>query len=266
MPAGRLLVIASKRYAANKMKKMNRQSLTIAFTLILFQTVFGQNEKFFPNLNYVSIDTTYNVDFGFNPKTTRLINEPCYLLDKGSPFFCEKDSIFVDWVLVGKFKNENIKDSLNILYSQGMSADPGFEISKENGERVTGFSCLDFYINESGTIYTSGHTNSMYDKRRKFQIQEDTIIEIQQPFRYVGIKGQTLKPITLYEEKTGESVVAHLQKNYEIEILLTESSAKDFEIEYNYLVKTEFGLIGWLRLTYEDTYGKVLEELFYAGD
>ncbi len=245
---------------------MNGQKLTIILTFFLVQTISGQNKKIFPNLSYITIDSIYHVDFGYNPKTTRLINKPCYLLDKKNTFFCEKDSVYVHWILVGKFKTDRMKDSLNILYSEGMSADPGFEINKENGAKVGEFSCLDLYINELGTIYTSGHTNSMFNKRRKFQTQEDTINEIQQPFRYVGIKGRTLKPITLYQEKTGELVVAQLPKNYEIEILLTESSVKDFEIEYNYLVKTEFGLIGWLRITNEDTYGGILEELYYAGD
>ncbi len=253
-------------WGKQKNKIMTRQTFLIIFILFLFQTLCGQKKGFFPNLSYVSVDTTYNVNFGFNPKTTRIINKPCYLLDKKSPFYCEKDSFGVYWVLVGKFKNDKIKDSLNIIYSEGMSADPGFSICKQSGKRIGDFSCLALYLTESGIIYTSGHTNSMFNKRRKLQIQNDTILEIQQPYRYVGMKGRTLKPITLYQEITGELIVAQLPENYEIEILLAESSANDFEVEYNYLVKSEFGLIGWLRITDEDIYGSILKELYYAGD
>ncbi len=106
----------------------------------------------------------------------------------------------------------------------------------------------------------------MYNRKRKFQIQNETINEIKQPYNYVGLKGKTLKDIVLYSEKDGNEVAAKLQAGYEIEILLAESSTKDYEIDHLFLVKTDFGLVGWLRLADEDTYGAILKELYFAGD
>ncbi len=154
-----------------------------------------------------------------------------------------------------------------ILFDGGMSDDPEYTVLS-NKQKVLGrFPALEFYINSIGTIYTAGHVNNMYNRKRKFQIQKDTIVEVKQPFSYVGLKGKTLKEIILYKEKEGSDIyVAKLPKDYEIEILLTESNTTNYQIDLYYLVKTDFGLVGWLRLTNEDVFGRVLKELYYKGD
>jgi hypothetical protein len=245
---------------------MTARQLTSVILLSIGLTSFGQTKLYFPNLTRSSIDTTYKVFFAYDKKFTRFINGPCYMLDRKDPLFCGKDSVLSEWTVVAKFKNEVLKDSLIIIYSEGMSADPGFVVTKKTGELISRFSCVEFYINGSGTIYTSGHVNNMYNRRRKFQIQNDTIIEIKQPYNFVGLKGKTLKAITLYNAKVGDEIVAQIPKEYDIEILLAEATTEDFDIDYNFLVKTDFGLVGWLRLTNDDLYGTVLEELYYAGD
>lgn len=229
-------------------------------------TSLGQTKSHFPNLTRISIDSDYQVYFAYDRKYTRLINKPCFLLDRKNPYYCDKDSVPAGWIVVAKFKNENINDSLTIVYSPGMSADPSFTITNSNDQGIRDFSCLEFYINGSGTIYTAGHTNNMFDRRRKFQIQGDTILEIIQPYNYVGLKGKTLKAITLYQDKIGNEIVAQLPKGYEIEILLAEGTTPDFDLNTNFLVKTDFGLVGWLRLEEGDIFGAILKELYYAGD
>jgi hypothetical protein len=243
---------------------MKTQLLTAILTLTTLLNVVGQDKSIFPNLTKISIDTTYNVVFGYDKKTSRLINKPCYLLNKNDPLHCDKDSVLAEWTLVAKFKMGNRKDSLNIIYSEGMSADPGFVVSTKADKIIQRFSCIEFYINSLGTIYTSGHVNNMYDRRRKFQINEDTITEIKQPYNFVGLKGKALRDIILYKDKTGNEIVAQIPAGYEIEILLAESVTKDFEMDTNFLVKTEFGLVGWLRL--EGSSDNVIEGLYYAGD
>jgi hypothetical protein len=235
-------------------------------TLVLTSSlnVSGQNKSLFPYMTKVSVDKAYNVIFGYEKKSTRLINKPCYLLSKRDPLHCDKDSVITEWVLVAKFKMDIIKDSVNIIYSPGMSDDPGFVISTKTDKIIGRFSCKEFYVNNLGTIYTAGHVNNMYDRRRKYQIQADTVTEVNQPYNFVGLKGKTLKDVTLYKDKTGDKIVAQIPKGYEIEILLAESSTKDFEVEYNFLAKTEFGLVGWLRL--DGFSDRVIEGLYYAGD
>ena len=243
-----------------------RRLVTFVILISISLTSIAQTELYFPNLTRVSIDTTYKVFFAYENKSTRLINKPCYSLDRNNPYFCDKDSVYFDWILVAKFKNNKIKDSLTIVYSQGMSDDPSFKITNYNDEIIKEFYCLEFNINGSGTIYTSGHTNNMFDRRRKFQIQNDSIKEIIQPFNYVGLKGKTIKSITLYRDKIGNDIVAQLPKGHEIEILLADGNSSDFDIDTLFLVKTDFGLVGWLRLSEDDIYSGILKDLFYAGD
>jgi hypothetical protein len=104
----------------------------------------------------------------------------------------------------------------------------------------------------------------MYDRRRKFQIQADTVIEVKQPYNYVGLKGKALRDFVLYKDKQGDEFVAQIPKGYDVEILLAEAETKDFAIDYNFLVKTDFGLVGWLRL--DSPTEQVIEGLYYAGD
>ncbi|MFL5765564.1 MAG: hypothetical protein ACJ77K_16585 [Bacteroidia bacterium] len=157
-----------------------------------------------------------------------------------------------------------MNDSVVILFDGGMSDDPAFKIVSKSGKIIANISCRELFLNSSGTMYTSGHVNNMYNRKKKFQIKNDTVLEITQPFSYVGMKGKTLKDIVLYKDKTGDDIVARLPKGYEIEILLCESGAKDYDMDRIFLVKTDFGLLGWLRD--EEINGGVLKELYYAGD
>lgn len=241
-----------------------KRLLMVTILFLIIYNLYGQTKSYFPSLTRISVDTTYKVFFGYDKSTTHLINKHCYELDKSNPLHCYEDSIFDHLKVIAKFKNKALKDSIYIIYSEGPSADPLFEVyTNAVARKVIGrFFCLEFYINSSGTIYTSGHTNSMFNKRRKFQIENDTITEVQQPYLYVGMKGKTMKELTLFKEKTGKDIVAQLPKNYEIEVLLAEPSADEFNLLY--LVRTHFGLVGWLRL--ENLFDHVIKDLYYTGD
>jgi len=242
---------------------MKYLTLTIIFLLLLL-TSFSQTINYFPNFKRISIDTTYQVFFSYDITRVRLINKPCYELPEKDLFHCEQDPDWPLWRLVAKFNNELINDSLYIIYSEGLSADPGFVVVT-NEDRIIGrFSCLEFFLDSAGTIFTSGHVNNMYNRRRKFQLQSDTVTEINQPFYYVGLKGKTLKDIILYQDKLGSRIVTNLPKGSQLEILLAESSIKDFDIDYCFLVRTDFGLVGWLIL--EGFADPVIDGLYYAGD
>lgn len=237
---------------------------SIVLTNIL--SLSAQTGNYFPNLLKVSVDTTYKAYFGYEKTSSRLINKPCQLSEyNNDPFFCS-DTLLPEFKIIARYKNATLKDSVFILFDEGMSADPRFTIYTKSHKLLGSFPALEFYINSSGTIYTAGHTNNMYNRRRKFQMQNDKIVEIQQPYNYVGLKGKTEKNVTLYRDKVGTDIVAQIPKDYEIEILLAESPTKDFESDQLFLVRTDFGLVGWLRLSAEDVYETVLKGLFYAGD
>lgn len=212
----------------------------------------------------VLIDTSFHAVFGYE-KDVQVLNRSCLTLDPKDPFYCDGEAPVAGFV-VAKYKAPGIKDSLTILFDGGMSDDPEFSIYGKGQKLIGHVSCVEMYINASGLVYTAGHANNMFNRRRKFQIQKDTLIEIKQPYYYVGIKGQVEKDITLYKDKKGPDIVAQLPKGYEIEVLLAEATTKDYEADYLFLVRTDFGLAGWLRLTNEDMYGGILKELFFRGD
>lgn len=247
---------------------MNRTSLIL---LVLFQLIsnlfIAQKNQYFPNLKRVSIDTDLGVFFNYDAKTTRLINKPCFQLDKTDQRYCTKDSVYLEWIVVAKHKSNEIEDSVYVIYSAGWSSDPCFGIYNKNDDCLLSLTCLDFYINNQGTIYTAGHTNNLYNRKRKFQLQANAAMEVKQPYNYVGIKGKTTKDITLYSDTLKSDLVAKIPLNYKIEILLALSSTKDFEADKYFLVKTEFGLVGWYIEEQEHNYyPRFIEGLFYNGD
>lgn len=243
-----------------------KRLITILIIITTAISLNGQDLQCFPSLTRISIDTTYQVFFNYNSKSTFLINKPCYQLPKNDPLFCNQDSIYIPWIIIGKYHNQALNDSLTIIYSQGPSDDPGFVMETSEQKTIRHFSCIEFSIDDNGTIFTSGHVNNLFNRKRKFEINQDTIIEFKQPFYYVGLKGKTLKGITLYSGKSGDEVIADVPEECEIEILLGEPNVKDFEIDYFFLVRTNDGLVGWLRLKAEDISGSILTELYYNGD
>lgn len=153
------------------------------------------------------------------------------------------------------------KTPYRIYFSPGPSEDPVFIIHKKTKPEWTNLATLSgkkLYILGNGTLFTSGHTNNMFDMRRKYQVGKDSITEVLQPFYYVGVKSKTLRPAVLYRSQEMKEIIAHLPKNYAVEILLNQGEF--------YLVKTTFGLTGWLRLSGDQRENRVFSEIFFAGD
>jgi hypothetical protein len=116
---------------------------------------------------------------------------------------------------------------------------PENSMSKESGS----IGAKTMYVTGNGFLYTVGHTDRL-NERRKWLFKNDTITEIIQPYKYVGLKTKTLQPLVLYETKDLKNVVASVPKGYNTEVLLSTNVGN----EDIYLVKTEFGLVGWTRI------------------
>ena len=60
-----------------------------------------------------------------------------------------------------------------VVFSSGPSADPEFIFYKDGEFNQAAFSisALDIVIPGNGFIYSSGHTNNMFNKRRKFKVE-----------------------------------------------------------------------------------------------
>jgi hypothetical protein len=243
---------------------MKRKITLVVFVYLVANIAVAQKDAYFTDLIRKPILGTQSCFISYDSKSTTLYNIPCHLLKKTDPAYSE-DYKETGGVLVARYKNAVLKDSLNIIFDMGASDDPNFIIYGKDKNKLFQIYCLQFYINSNGVIYTAGHTNNMYNTKRKFQIQKDKIFEVKQPFNYVGIKGVTKKAVVLYQDKVGSEVVANISQNTEIEVLLAPSADND-TLDRLFLVKTKFGLVGWLRLAEDEIFGAIIQELFFAGD
>lgn len=144
----------------------------------------------------------------------------------------------------------------------GESWDPGCTILQEkNGklEPVIHIPGLCFYFPGNGNIYVSGHNNTMFNTRKKYQWRNGTFVEVRQPFRLVGLETTTKAAIEIFSSKDYKQVVASLPKDSKVSVVLNEGE--------HYLLKTPFGLLGWIRIpdgTSRDE--SPIVGIYFAGD
>jgi hypothetical protein len=245
---------------------MKSSLLLIICFFVTGSELFGQANNYFPQLAKIRIDGGMQpIVFGYTKNEVKLIRKKAIQLPKTDPWYCP-DPDAPCFEKLAAFKNPLFKDSLYVLFSHGPSADPSFGIGTKVGKMLGTVNGLEFYLTNNGTFYVNGHTNNLFNKKRKFQIKSDTIAEVVQPFYYVGLQSVTLKDIVLYKDKTGNEVVASLPKGYKIEVVLTDYGRPDFELEDHFLVRSEYGLMGWVRLNKEESWDKTIKGLFFAGD
>lgn len=158
--------------------------------------------------------------------------------------------------------NRQINKKYYIGFSWGPSMDPTFVIAMLGADKklkyLKDLPGTKIYIPSNGYIYTEGHANTYFNKRRKYKLSGDTIKEVKQPFYYVGKKTKTTMAITLWSDKSQTTKVAVLPKDYEVGVVINSGSW--------YLLKTPFGLTGWHKLEELGCAKTSLKCIFFAGD
>lgn len=253
---------------------MKLKTLSLLFLLnAAAQIAQGQVKEAFPQLKWINLgqDAVYpDGKFGYDPSTFTYIGKELQKLSTTDA--CYDAENVNDYILIGRYKNASMKESISILFTSGESGDPQFRIHDGSSTVLWKQVADEMSINANGVIYTAGNTNKMFNERRKYQLSNFKVAETKQPFCYVGIKGNLLKPVTLYNQKKEGIVVANLPIGYEIEVLLAD---EDYLIDQygeglpmNYLARTAFGLVGWLRLTADDVNhsNPLIGGLGYMGD
>lgn len=154
------------------------------------------------------------------------------------------------------------EETFLIIFDPGPSADPNFQIARgtepTDNAYLGSMNGLELTIPGDGFLYVSGHTNTTFDQRRKYRVTDQGLEEVPQPFYFVGLATQTLKPVRLRSEVDGGEDVKTLPPGTPVEILLNR--------EDDYLIKTSEGLVGWFteKLTTQDP--EHFEGLYYRGD
>jgi len=161
-------------------------------------------------------------------------------------------------ILVTKI-DRNKSDRHYIDFDPGASNDPTFAIIPEEGETVIGTIDADhLVIPGNGFIYSLSRTNKHFLERRKFFIQDNKVIESKQPYLYVGLDTKAKIDFALHSSITGGEVIASIRKGDKIFVLLNEGN--------NYLVRSTFGLLGWIEIQPGSQESTVIEGIYYAGD
>jgi hypothetical protein len=144
------------------------------------------------------------------------------------------------------------RDTYIIDYDTGPSGDPHFVIYKKEDKKLTqvgSFLGIELIIPGDGSVYVSGEADDFFNKRRKYSLKEGALKEVVQPYYYVGLRTTNTKSLCLHTDKTYRDKVAHLPANSDIEVLL--ASKKD-AYGYDYLIKSPYGLIGWINIEGQD--------------
>ena len=209
---------------------MKTKLYTTILFLIFETNIYSQKRKIPEYFEYLSkLELNYSYEsfetptVYFNSEETIIINKK---VDSTSVFYEE----YTDGILLHEFISTSItkskKEKYTIFFDYGMSADPNFSIVKVKGDSIKhigSFGGLTLYIPGNGNLYVEGHTNNYYNTRKKYQLKNDQLIEIKQPFYYVGITARTKGLMKLYSDEKLENSVAILPKGAEIEILLNDN-------------------------------------------
>jgi hypothetical protein len=225
--------------------------LSLALCLSLPATA-GPAAEPFPGLRRLEFKGYFTATLFYDPKISERVDKPLNAEEskEGAPLVTRVIRTKVD-----RTRNEEVW----IDYDEGPSVDPEIIVTRVGSREPAGYvPGLNFYIPGTGAIYASGHTNTMFDTRRKYVLEGDKLVEVKQPFYWVGLESKALKDISLLSKKGGQEVVARLPKGSALTVMLAE--------EDWYLVKTPFGLVGWLEVKDYTQQAETIEGLFFQGD
>ena len=228
-------------------------------------TAFGQTKaarKSFDQLSTQKIIKFDDATFTFDSSTSTVYNSTFSKVKsklnnfKLEDFECEEKSIILADVLIDKNTKKRALLTFDVCPEEEFNL---YDIATK--KKISSFPALGIIIPGNGTVYTFGHTNE-FNLRQKFKLEGSSFVEEIQPFYYIGLPSKTLREVKIHSDKELTKVIATLPANYEIEVLLAE---KPFANKI-YLVRTNFGLIGWAALKVDQYKSVDIEGLFYNND
>jgi hypothetical protein len=144
----------------------------------------------------------------------------------------------------------------------GGSADPSCTFFQEVGGKlreVAKIEGLHFAMPGNGSVYVEGHSNTMFNVKRKFEWGNGSFLEVKQPFKFVGLDTVTREEVRLFASQEYKDVVAALPKSAQVKVVLNDGE--------HYLVCTPFGLLGWIRIKDGVQQNESpIKGIYYAGD
>lgn len=226
------------------------------------------NQKAFSFLTKIDIGESFELmqkSISFVPSNTTVINKRLNELDPSDPFYMgECDGYFIKTIIT-RIDAESSQEYVFVYNDFDCASKWGFTIYKKEDSKneIAYIEANQIYIPGNGLIYTINHMGTEYLVRKKFKLLDgDSLVEVKQPFNYVGIHSKTLRPIKIYEDKGMTHEIASLPKGYEVEVLLADEVYENI----HYLVKTSFGLVGWTTLKAGQSSSIDIDGLYWIGN
>lgn len=239
------------------------RSLILTFTTLALSLTAARAEEAkgwavpFPGLKTFIIDggdAPLPEQISYDAELSKLVNEPLNskkARDEGEPDLTR--------VLSTRLNRES-ETRHSIDFDPGPSADPVFTITDEkSGKKVGEIAADALVVPGNGFIYSMGRTDKMHVERRKYAVREGKLVEIEQPFSYVGLESKAKVALTLTAKKGSGEVIASIPAGDELQVVLRDGEFL--------LIKTQFGLLGWWKFkTDVQADNAEIEGIYYAGD
>jgi hypothetical protein len=231
-----------------------RRMYFVSFLLVSFAQSAHAVEKAepFPGLKLFEIKGYITARIWYDPEISQVVNKPV------NPEGAETGEPLVTRVLRMRLDRTRPEEYF-VDFDEGPSVDPEIVLTRVGAAEPAGYaSGLTFYLPGNGAIYAAGHTNNMFDARTKMVVRDGKLVEVPQPSYWVGLESKALKDLTLTSAKGKGEVIARISKGGTITVLLNEGEW--------YLLKTPFGLVGWVHIPGGSQEADTIEGLFFAGD
>lgn len=203
----------------------------------------------------------------YNPEIAELINSERTNLDPNGALYNIITALADDIFLFKSPILEGSTEKFIFAFSWGPSDDFCFIVYKddENCSLVGGMDGYRMYVPGNGYVYVEGHTNNSFNHRKKYMLKEGKFVESKQAFYYVGLKTVTNAPVKLYADTTYTEIIAGLTENQPVEVLIADFRETSHD-SHDFLIRTPFGLTGWVRII--DPYPRswYFWDIYYAGD
>ncbi|MCW1887139.1 hypothetical protein OKA04_20540 [Luteolibacter flavescens] len=233
-----------------------RRHAILAVSLSLLALVSARAEESaasFPGLKSVAVPedlSPFPGKLSYDPAVTQVLDKEL-AVEEGEPDARR---------LVSTKINREEGTTYFIDFDSGPSADPAFVITDEKSGKVLGsIGGESLIVPGNGFLYVSGRANRLHQEQAKYAIRGGKLVEIEQPFSYVGMKTKAKVALKLLAKKDGGETIANVPAGESLEVVLRDGE--------HLLIKTNFGLLGWWKAnTNVMADNAEIEGIYFAGD
>lgn len=227
--------------------------LALSLALASAQAEEKSKSSPFPGLATLAVsegEGPFAQQISYDSALAKVINKPI-LEEEGAPEITR---------LVSTTLERDGKTRYFIDFDPGPSADPSFIVSDEKtGQQVGTIAADSLALPGNGFIYSRSRSNHLHTEQRKYTVRDGKLVEIEQPFSYVGLESKAKVPLTLLAKKDGGDVIAKIPEGDALQVVLRDGE--------HLLIKTQFGLVGWWKMKTDVMADNAeIEGIYYAGD